>query len=128
MHNLERVDKVDIKSLLLNGTEVTATAAQLNSAASSGVANAVAGAAAGYKIARGVTAITGTGTVAHGLTTVVAVLATLKDDISINGNEVSAAFTGTTVTLKVWKPTSSADCTPIAATAAKNVSWLVIGT
>jgi hypothetical protein len=126
MHNLERVEKVDIKSLLLNGTEVTATAAQLNAAG--GVSNAVAGAASGYKIARGVASITGTGTVTHGLTTVVAVLATLKDDASINGNGVSAAVSGTTVTLKVWKPTSSADCTPIAATAAKNVHWLVIGT
>jgi hypothetical protein len=33
MHNLERVDKADIKSLLLNGTGLTANAADLNLAA-----------------------------------------------------------------------------------------------
>lgn len=126
MHNLERVDKVDIRSLLLGGSEVTATAAQLNAAG--GVSNAVAGVASGYKLARGVGAVTGTLVVASGLTTIIAVVATLKDDVAITGTDVSATWTGANLTLKVWKPTSTTDCTPIAATTAKNVSWIAIGT
>jgi hypothetical protein len=117
MFQTGRFRKTNFNRLLVGGTDITNAAT-----------NAVAGAAAGYKLARGVSAITGTGTVSHGLATVVAVMATLKDDVSLAGNEVSAAVSGTTVTLKVWKPTSNTDCTPIAATAAKNVHWLVIGT
>lgn len=114
-HAKERVKALDVNELKLKGSLVTATAADLN-------------AVAGYKIASGVAAITGTGTMAHGLTTVVAVIATLKDDASINANEVSAAVSGTTVTLKVWKPTSSSNPTPVASSTATNVHWLVIGT
>lgn len=88
----------------------------------------VQGVAAGYKVARGVSAVTGTLAVASGLATIVAVVATLKDDVSIAANEVSATWTGANITLKVWKPTATGDCTPIAATVAKNVSWIAIGT
>jgi hypothetical protein len=85
------------------------------------------GTTAGLKIVGGVAAITGTGTVTHGLTTVTAVVVSLKDDVALTGDTVSATWSGTTVTLKVWKRTSSADCTPIAATAAKNVNWIAYG-
>jgi hypothetical protein len=94
MAQKERLGKVNAKTLALNGTSL---------------GSVVQGAASGYKVARGVASITGTGTVTHGLASVVAVVVS-------------------TVTVKVWKPTASGDCTPIAATAAKNVNWLVIGT
>lgn len=126
MHNIERHDLIDTKRLMLNDVEVTATADQLNAAG--GVGNAISGVASGYKLARGVGAVTGTLVVASGLATIVSVVATLKDDVALAGTEVSATWTGTNITLKVWKPTATGDCTPIAATAAKNVSWIAIGT
>jgi hypothetical protein len=113
MAQKERLGKVNAKTLALNGTSL---------------GSVVQGAASGYKVARGVASITGTGTVTHGLASVVAVVVSLKDDPALTATLASATWTGTTVTVKVWKPTASGDCTPIAATAAKNVNWLVIGT
>lgn len=85
--------------------------------------------------ASGVASVTGSGDVATGLTTVVAVVATLQDDAALTGSMVTAtvgdqagAPAKGSVTLKVWKPTSSADPTPIAATAAKSVNWIAFGT
>lgn len=127
-HGIERVPALDVRRLFLNDVEVTATAAQLNAAGSNEVANPVVGTAAGFKIARGVSSITGSGVVASGLTTIVAVVATLKDDPSLNAHLASATFTGANITLKVWKPTASGDCTPIASTTATNVEWVAIGT
>ena len=90
---------------------------------------------AGNYVKRGVASITGSGTVATGLTTVVSVVATLQDDAALTGDTVTATIgdqAGTpaagSVILKVWKPTASGDCTPIAATAAKSVNWIAVGT
>lgn len=107
-------------------------------AASEGVSD-VAGVAAGYKIARGVASITGSGTVVTGLATVVAVVASLQDDASVDaypgvtatiGDQAGAPAAGSVI-LSVWKPTTggaAGDPTPIAATAAKSVNWVAIGT
>lgn len=126
MKSPERIKVLDVEQLHIDGERVTATAAELNAAG--GVSGGVAGVAAGYKVARGAAAITGSGTVASGLTTIVSAVACLKDDASISGDTVTATWTGATLTLKVWKPTSTTDCTPIAASASKNVSWIAIGT
>ena len=97
-----------------------------------GLANAIAGIGAGYKIARGETSVTGAtaGDVDTGLATVVAVVAGLGEDAALTGNLVTAALGGVAghITLKVWKPTASNDVTPILATAAKKVDWIAIGT
>jgi len=94
------------------------------------------GVAAGYKLARGVAAITGTGTVVTGLATVVAVIATPQDDpnglalaaVSATiGNQSGAPAAGSVI-LKAWKVTAVGDATLIAATAAKNINWVAIGT
>lgn len=119
-HAKERIKALDVDEIRVKG--------ELLSPAGDELDNAVLGAAAGYAIARGVAAVTGTGTVAHGLTAVVAVFAVMKDDASINAAWATAAVSGTTVTLKVWKPTSVSNPTPIASTTATNVHWLVIGT
>lgn len=99
-----------------------------------GVTDPVTGVGA-YKIARGVASITGSGTVVTGLATVVAIIATLQDDAALTGNSVTASIgdqngapAAGSVNLKVWKPTASGDCTPIAATAAKSVNWVAVGT
>ena len=95
-------------------------------------AGSVAGVAAGYKLARGVTSVTGAtgGDITTGLGTVIAVVAVLGADASLNANAVSAVVGGTAghITVKVWKPTATGDCTPILSTTATNVEWVAIGT
>lgn len=78
----------------------------------------------------GTASVTGSGTVAlavHGINTITNVVATLKDDAALTGHIVTATWSGTTVTLKVWKPTAVDDCTPIAAEDEKTVSYVVYG-
>lgn len=96
----------------------------------------LAGVGAGYKVARGVASITGSGDVVTGLATVVAVVATPADDpdgvalamVSATiGNQSGAPAAGS-VTLKAWKVTATGNATLIAATAAKNINWIAIGT
>jgi hypothetical protein len=99
---------------------VTRTAAQINLLAQ--------GVAAGYKVARGVGAVTGTLVVASGLTTIIAVVATLKTDPAVTAQWCSATWSGTDITLKTWKPTAVDDATPIAGTTAADVNWVAIGT
>lgn len=100
------------------------------------IGNAVEGVASGYKVARGVATITGSGTVVTGLATVVAIVATMSADASLtNGNAVTATIgdqAGTpaagSVIIKVWKPTANNDTTPVASAAAVGVNWIAIGT
>jgi hypothetical protein len=150
MRSTEKTKRENITELSIGNVPVTATAAELNALAGSGatvddltklhgvsasaatlnasVATPVAGVAAGYKLARGVGAVTGTLVVASGLATIAAVVATLKSDPAMTGNTVSADWTGANITLKVWKPTATGDVTPIASTVATNVSWVAVGT
>lgn len=80
---------------------------------------------AGQQLVCGTTAITGTGTASHGLTTPSYCMATLKDDFGADGGFVSCAISGSTVTLKQWKINS----TPTAGSETDvNVAWCVIGT
>lgn len=105
-----------------NVTAVTLTASELNLA--------VTGVAADYKIARGQAAVTGSATIAagtHGLTSVSHVVATLAQDAAISANDVTTTVSGTDIVIKVWKPTGTGDCTPIAATIPKSVSWVAVG-
>lgn len=72
----------------------------------------------------------GSGTVlaaAHGLTTITSVVACLGTDANIDANDVTATWSGTTVTIKVWKPTSVSNPTPIAATVTKAVNYIITG-
>lgn len=100
--------------------------------------NPVVGAGASYKVARGVGAITGSGDVVTGLTTVVSVTVTPQDDLDGDtlagcsatiGNQAGAPAAGS-VTIKCWKVTTggaAGNPTMIAATAAKNVNWIAVG-
>ena len=81
----------------------------------------------GGAITRGVASVTGSLAVTTGLTTITAAVVTLNADAALTGHVATCTFTGGTLTIKVWKPTSSSDTTPIAATAAKSVSWIAIG-
>jgi len=96
----------------------------------------VGGVANGYKIARGVSSVTGTLTVVTGLTTVVAVTATPQTDpdgvtlamVSATIGDQAGTPAAGSVILKTWKVTATGDATLIAATAAKSVNWVAIGT
>jgi hypothetical protein len=94
----------------------------------------VAGVAAGYKVARGVTAVTGTQEVTTGLATVVSIVGMLAEDPSADATIVTAVIPAQTggdagkATLKVWKPTAADNSAPTAASAAKNVAWVAVGT
>lgn len=104
-----------------------------------GATNPVVGVGSGYKIARGVASITGTGDVVTGLATVVSVQVTAQDDLDGDslsgvsatiGNQSGAPAAGS-ITIKTWKVTTggaAGNPTMIAASAAKNVNWFAIGT
>jgi hypothetical protein len=128
----KNLDEIHTAALYLGaaaGTQVTATAAAINAL--------VAGAAGGYKIARGVTAIgAASEDIATGLTTVVAAVVSLVGDPSMThmyssvtpGDQAGAPAAGS-IRVKSWKPTAANDCTPIAATDVfANVAWIAIGT
>lgn len=99
--------------------------------------NVLAGAAAGYRIARGVqTTVAAVDTVVTGLATVVAVVVSMGDDPSDDPEWASATIgdqAGTPAAgsflLKTWKNTGGTDPTPVAATTfSKKVNWIAIGT
>lgn len=100
----------------------------------SALATAPGGVAAGYKIARGFDAVTGTLDKTTGLATVVSCTANLGEDAALTGAFMTILIptqsggTAGHVTLKVWKPTASNDVTPIPSSGAKNVSWICVGT
>lgn len=125
-----RVKRLDIlNSWYIGITQITPTAAQINLLTH--------GVAAGYKIARGQhTTVAAADTVVTGLTTVIAVIATLDSDpvddpfmVSASIGDQSAAPVAGSVYIKTWKNTGGTDPTPAAATTfSKKVNWIAIGT
>ncbi len=110
--------------LQVAGVDVTAIAA-------SGLA-AVAGVAAGYMVARGETALDGGNptSVAHGLTTCIAFVATLKGTAApgVGTSVLTANINGANVDVYAWKPTSNANPTLIASTGTESFYWIAVGT
>jgi hypothetical protein len=100
---------------------------------------AVAGVAAGYKVARGRhTQVAASDTVVTGLATVVAVVASFDSAPTVNqlfcaatiGDQAGTPAAGSFL-LKTFKPTAVDDCTPIAATDFTDtlvLGWAAIGT
>lgn len=123
------IDEIDITLLKIGGTNKT-------TALAAAVTTPVAGVAAGYKVARGVSAVTGTLTVVTGLTTVVAVVATPQSDpdgvglaaVSATIGDQAGAPAAGSVILKAWKVTAVDNATLIAATAAQDINWVAVGT
>ncbi len=95
------------------------------------------GVAAGYKLARGQhTTVAAVDTVVTGLATVVAVVAVLDSDPTLDplfvtasiGDQAGAPAAGS-IYIKSWQATAANDCTPIAATTfGKKVNWIAVGT
>lgn len=96
------------------------------------IAGAVAGVAAGYKVARGETALDGSNPtpVATGLTTVVAFVATMKGTAApgVGTSILTANISGATVNVYAWKVTGAGDTTLIASTGTESFYWVAIGT
>jgi hypothetical protein len=96
------------------------------------LATSVAGVAAGYKVARGETALDGGNPtpVAHGLTTCIAFVATLKGTSApgVGTSVLTANINGAAVDVYAWKPTSNSDPTLIASTGTESFYWVAIGT
>ncbi len=98
---------------------------------------APAAVAAGYKIARGQQlTVTAADTVATGLATVVAVVASMESDPADDpfmcsaqiGDQAGSPVAGSII-IKTWKNTGGTDPTPLAATTfGKKVNWIAIGT
>ncbi len=103
-------------------------------AGSGGVATAVAGVAAGYKIARGKQALGGSNptTVVTGLATVVAFVCSLDyavapgDNTSVITSHDNA--TPGSVDVYAWKNTGGTDPTLVASTGTETFNWVAIGT
>ena len=70
----------------------------------------------------GTAAITGSGTVATGLTTIESVSLTIQGSAA-SDNALTYTVSGGTLTVFVWQPTAAGDTTPIAETAERTVSW-----
>ncbi len=111
-------------TLKIAGTDKTA---QLNAA--------VAGVAAGYKVARGgAAALDGSNPtpIATGLTTIVAAVVQLRGTAAPGDNTsvLTTDFTGSDGTLNVyaWKNTGGTDPTLVASTGTETFDWIAMGT
>lgn len=114
---------------MIDGTEVTASAAALNAA--------VIGPAAGYKIARSAAPVSLDGgnptSFAHGLTTCVAVVVQLVGSAAPgDGTSVlTAVINGANVDVYAWKHTTggaAGNPTLVASTGTETFNWVAIGT
>ncbi len=70
----------------------------------------------------GTAAITGSGTVATGLTTIESV-SLLVQGSAASDNTLTYTVSGGTLTIFLWQPTAAGDTTPIAETVERTVSW-----
>jgi hypothetical protein len=96
------------------------------------LATAPGAVAAGYKIARGETALDGANPtpVTTGLTTIVAAVCTLKGTAApgLGTSVVTYSTTGGTLNLYGWKVTGAGDATLIASAGTETVGWICVGT
>jgi len=113
---------IDAATLKLAGVDATGVA----------LTGGVIGVAAGYKIARGETALDGSNPtpVSTGLTTVVAFVATLKGSAApgVGTSVLTAVISGATGNVYAWKVTSNSDPTLIASTGTESFYWVAVGT
>jgi hypothetical protein len=114
-------DGVDVKSLWVNGADLTTSI----------TVGDVAGIAAGYILARGVSALDGTNPtpVVTGLTTVIAFTCTLAGTATpgVGTSVLTYAIAAGTVNVYAWKVTNSSTTTLIASTGTEDFAWIAIG-
>lgn len=119
------VDEINVTLLKVGTVDKTAAVA-------AAVATPVAGVAAGYKTARGETALDGSNPtdVATGLTTIVACTLTIKATAApgVGTSVVTYSWSGATLSLYGWKVTANNDTTLIASTGTETIGWHCDGT
>jgi len=129
--------KVATTGTILEGKAVHATGAdgdivEVMSTEAASAAIHVSGVAAGYKVARGETALDGSNPtpVATGLTTVIAFVATLKGTAApgVGTSVLTAEISGATANVYAWKVTGAGDTTLIASTGTESFYWVAVGT
>lgn len=90
------------------------------------------GVAAGYKVARGETALDGTNPtpVTSGLTTIVSCSLTIKSTAApgLSTSVVTYGTSSGTLNMYGWKPTGTGDTTLIASTGTDTIGWVCVGT
>jgi hypothetical protein len=89
--------------------------------------NAVKGASSGYQIVAGTTSVTGTGTVASGLTTVTSCLAGLGQAPDVAGECVATSATGASVSISCFRPVDTTDCTAVNTTSSRTIWYMIYG-
>jgi hypothetical protein len=110
--------------LTINGSDVTSSVAT----------GGIAGVAAGYKLARGSTALGGSNptTVVTGLATVVAFVCSI--DLAVAPGDSTSVLTSHnnatpgSVDVYAWKNTGGTDPTLVASTGTETFNWIAIGT
>jgi len=114
--------------LMVGGTQITVTADEVN--------NLVSAQTPGLRIVAGQhETVTASDEIETGLSTVVAVVATLDDDPAIDAFLVTASIgdqdgdpDAGSVVINTWQPTDVDDATPIAATGfGVKVNWVAVG-
>lgn len=94
--------------------------------------SALSGVAAGYKLARGTTALDGSNPtpITTGLTTIVSFVAQLVQSTSpgLGTAVLTHTSSGGAVSVYAWKPTSASDPTLIASTGTETIEWIAVGT
>ena len=134
-----------VNTTTLAATAVTATASELNqlddaivrpadlsaiyglTVTTSTLNNAVKGASSGYQIVAGTTSVTGTGTVASGLTTVTSCLAGLGQAPDVAGECVATSATGASVSISCFRPVDTTDCTAVNTTSSRTIWYMIYG-
>lgn len=107
---------------------------QLNGVDVTGATNTggVAGVAAGYKLARGETALDGSNPtpVTTGLTAIVACTVSIKSTAApgVSTSVVTYGTSSGTMNMYGWKVTSNADPTLVASTGTDTIGWVCVGT
>jgi len=89
--------------------------------------NAVKGASSGYQIVAGTTSVTGTGTVASGLTTVTSCLAGLGQAPDVAGECVATSATVASVSISCFRPVDTTDCTAVNTTSSRTIWYMIYG-
>jgi hypothetical protein len=92
----------------------------------------LAGVGAGYRIARGVTALDGGNPTpaATGLTTIVACTTSIVGTASpdVGTSVITVNINGTSIDLYAWKVTNSSTTSLVASTGTENIHWICVGT
>ncbi len=117
------------------GTGTSAVWLNLDANANLDLSLVVRGVGAGYKVARGVTALDGTNPtpVTTGLATVVAATVTLEGAVApgVGTSLLTIASTNYAtgaLSVNAWKVTSTSDTTLVASTGTENFEWVAVGT